>query len=78
MVGGVAITGGSGSVCGAALGALLLTTISSALPALEVNSFWLHAINGVLLLLAISADRIVALRVTTALRKRNARHGNDS
>ena len=33
------------------------------------------AINGILLILAIAVDRIVALRVASALKKRNARHG---
>ncbi|MGV9643734.1 ABC transporter permease [Streptomyces sp. NPDC003333] len=75
VVGGVVFTGGSGSVHGAALGALLLTTINSVLPALGVSSVWVLAVNGVLLLLAIAVDRIVALRVATALKKRNARHG---
>ncbi|MCO5967479.1 ABC transporter permease [Actinoallomurus soli] len=75
VVGGVAIVGGLGSVYGAALGALLLTTIGSVLVVLKVNSFWQDAIAGALLLLAISVDRLLALRVTRALRKRNARHG---
>ncbi|MEU8134181.1 ABC transporter permease [Streptodolium elevatio] len=75
VVGGVAITGGIGTVWGAALGALLLTTIGSALVVLKVDSFWQKAINGALLLAAISIDRIVQVRVTRALRKRNARHG---
>ncbi|CAM5611995.1 MULTISPECIES: ABC transporter permease [Streptomyces] len=75
VVGGVVFTGGSGSVYGAALGALLLTSINSVLPALGVSSVWVLAINGVLLILAIAVDRIVALRVATALKKRNARHG---
>ncbi|MFC5170439.1 ABC transporter permease [Streptomyces mutomycini] len=74
VVGGVAITGGTGTVWGAALGALLLTTIGSVLVVLKVDSFWQGAITGALLLLAISVDRIVNLRVTAALRKRNARH----
>ncbi|MDF6021081.1 ABC transporter permease [Streptomyces sp. JH34] len=74
VVGGVAITGGTGSVWGAALGALLLTTIGSVLVVLKVDSFWQGAITGALLLLAISVDRIVNLRMTAALRKRNARH----
>jgi rhamnose transport system permease protein len=73
VVGGVVFTGGSGSVYGAALGALLLTSINSMLPALGVSSVWVLAINGVLLLLAIAVDRIVALRVATALKKRSAR-----
>jgi rhamnose transport system permease protein len=44
------------------------------LPALGVSSVWVLAINGVLLVLAIAVDRIVALRVASALKKRNARH----
>ncbi|MFC7814988.1 MULTISPECIES: ABC transporter permease [unclassified Streptomyces] len=75
VVGGVVFTGGSGSVYGAALGALLLTSVNSVLPALGVSSVWVLAINGILLVLAIAADRIVALRVADALKKRNARHG---
>ncbi|MFI9802909.1 ABC transporter permease [Streptomyces sp. NPDC052301] len=73
VVGGVAFTGGSGSVYGAALGALLLTSVNSVLPALGVSSVWVLAINGVLLLLAVAVDRIVALRVAAALKKKSAR-----
>ncbi|PGH51714.1 ABC transporter permease [Streptomyces sp. Ru87] len=76
VVGGVAITGGTGTVWGAALGALLLTTIGSALAVLKIDAFWQGAITGALLLAAISADRIVNLRVTRALRKRSSRHGH--
>ncbi|GAA4589903.1 ABC transporter permease [Planotetraspora phitsanulokensis] len=76
VVGGVAITGGVGTVYGAALGALLLTTITSALVVLKVNPFWQQAITGALLLLAISVDRVLALRVARILRRRNARHGS--
>ncbi|MCL6289202.1 ABC transporter permease [Streptomyces sp. ATCC51928] len=75
VVGGVVFTGGSGTVYGAALGALLLTSVNSVLPALGVSSVWVLAINGFLLILAIAVDRIVALRVASALKKRNARNG---
>jgi rhamnose transport system permease protein len=75
VVGGVAIVGGVGTVYGAALGALLLTTIGSALVVLKVSSFWQQAITGALLLLAITVDRVLALRVARLLRRRNARHG---
>ena len=46
VVGGVAIFGGSGSVVGAALGALLLNTITPALYVLGISSFWDQAIAG--------------------------------
>ncbi|GIH20405.1 ABC transporter permease [Rugosimonospora africana] len=75
VVGGVAFTGGSGSVYGAALGAVLLTTINSVLPGLGVNSSWEQAIDGFLLLAAIAVDRLVAVRVANVLRRRNVRHG---
>lgn len=76
VVGGVAIVGGVGTVYGAALGALLLTTIGSVLVVLKVNSFWQDALTGLLLLLAISVDRLLALRMTRILRKRSAHHGS--
>ena len=47
VVGGVAVFGGSGTVWGAALGALLLTVIGSALAVLDINQFWQQAIVGV-------------------------------
>ncbi|KAK1826656.1 hypothetical protein QBC39DRAFT_334832 [Podospora conica] len=62
VVGRVAIFGGSGSVVGAALGALLLTTITSALTAVRVDKFWQQAIVGVLILTAIIVDRVASLR----------------
>ncbi len=74
VVGGVAIFGGSGSVYGAALGALLLACIKSALVILKVNQFWEQAIDGALLLVAIGLDRLLALRVAALLRKRSGRH----
>ncbi|MGI5152669.1 ABC transporter permease [Plantactinospora sp. CA-294935] len=73
VVGGVAIFGGSGSVYGAALGAVLLSTIGSALPVLKVNPFWQQAVVGALILAAIGLDRALAARVAHRLRGRKAR-----
>jgi rhamnose transport system permease protein len=67
VVGGVAIFGGSGTVVGAALGAVLLNTINQALVASRVSAFWNQAIAGALLLAAIAFDRWLALRVTKTL-----------
>ncbi len=73
VVGGVAIFGGTGSVYGAALGALLLGTITSSLIVLRVEAFWQQAAIGALLLLAIAFDRLLAVRIEAALRRRSAR-----
>jgi rhamnose transport system permease protein len=73
VVGGVAIFGGSGSVYGAALGAVLLTTIGAALPVLGINPFWQQAAVGALILAAIGLDRALAVRVARSLRGRHSR-----
>jgi rhamnose transport system permease protein len=75
VVGGVAIFGGSGTVTGAAIGALLLNTINSALYVLGISQFWDQAIAGFLLLLAISLDRAISLRLAAALRAGTTRAG---
>jgi rhamnose transport system permease protein len=71
VVGGVAIFGGSGTVVGAALGALLLNTINDALYVLGISSFWDQAIAGLLLITAIALDRAITLQLTAALRRRS-------
>jgi rhamnose transport system permease protein len=73
VVGGVAIFGGSGTVWGAALGAVLLTTITSSLATLRINPFWQQAVVGALILAAIGLDRALAVRVAARLRERKAR-----
>ncbi|MEJ1922156.1 ABC transporter permease [Microbacterium sp. KHB019] len=73
VVGGVAIFGGSGSVAGAAIGAVLLTTITSALTALRVDKFWQQAVVGILIIAAILVDRIASVRTARKLRLTEAR-----
>jgi rhamnose transport system permease protein len=68
VVGGVAITGGSGTVGGAALGALLLGVFNSALVVLRVPPFWQQAFQGTMLLVAISLDAYLAHRLAIRLR----------
>lgn len=62
VIGGVAIVGGSGTVWGAAAGALLLTTINAALPIMGVDSLWQSAVVGALIIGAIILDRVLARR----------------
>jgi rhamnose transport system permease protein len=62
VIGGVAIAGGVGTAVGALIGAVLLQTITFALGALGVSQFWQQAVAGALLVLAITFDRVVAVR----------------
>jgi rhamnose transport system permease protein len=56
VVGGVNIFGGSGTVVGAGLGALFLAFISNSLILLRLSQFWLQAIYGIVILLAVMLD----------------------
>lgn len=62
VIGGVAIFGGSGTVWGAAIGAVLLVTINRALPILGIPDFWQRAVVGALIIGAIVLDRVLAAR----------------
>ncbi|MFM9919538.1 ABC transporter permease [Lacisediminihabitans sp. H27-G8] len=67
VIGGVAIFGGSGTVYGAAIGAVLLLTINRALPILGIQDFWQQAVVGALIIGAIVLDRLLALRLLRKL-----------
>ena len=66
VVGGVAIFGGSGTVVGAALGALFLGLISNALNILHLSQFWLQAIYGAVILIAVALDAAILRRLARA------------
>lgn len=63
VLGGVAVSGGSGRLPGVLLGALLIGVINNALPMLKVSSFWKMTIQGLMILTAILSN--VALRRMT-------------
>lgn len=67
VIGGVAIFGGSGTVWGAAIGAMLLLTINRALPIVGIPDFWQQAVVGVLIIGAIVLDRVLSLRTRRRL-----------
>ncbi len=69
VVGGVAIVGGVGTAAGAAIGAMLLTTITGSLTTIGVDKFWQQAVVGVLILASILIDRLATLRRASQLRK---------
>lgn len=65
VVGGVTIAGGSGSVWGAFLGAILLQSITRTIGAFGIPQFWQQAFNGALIILAIAFDKYLNSRVKT-------------
>ncbi len=65
VVGGASITGGRGSLTGTLLGVILLGAIGPALIYLGVSAYWERAIQGAIILAAVTID---------ALRERGVRH----
>jgi rhamnose transport system permease protein len=63
VVGGVNIFGGSGTVSGAMLGAVMIGTLEQSLFRLQISEFWRDAILGVLILLAVASDAVILQRL---------------
>jgi rhamnose transport system permease protein len=73
VVGGVNIFGGSGEILGAMLGAIVLGTIDNALSFLRVSQFWLQAIDGAAILIAVTLDAFITRGVQRLLITRRLR-----
>lgn len=69
VVGGVSILGGSGTVIGAMLGAILIRVISSGMIFVNVSAYWLQAVQGVLILLTVLADIVRRRRQAASIGK---------
>ncbi|MGO9262986.1 MAG: ABC transporter permease [Bryobacteraceae bacterium] len=57
IVGGVAVTGGQGTLAGALAGVILLGMIGPALTFLGISAYWERAIQGAIILAAVALDR---------------------
>jgi len=62
IIGGTALTGGSGSVLGALLGALIIALISNGLALLRVDPSWATAVTGIVIIVAVTLDYIIKRR----------------
>lgn len=56
VVGGVSILGGTGTVIGSTLAAILFAAIGSSLIFINVSAYWLRAVQGLLILITVLAD----------------------
>jgi rhamnose transport system permease protein len=66
VVGGAAVTGGSGTITGTLLGVTLLGMVEPALTFLGVSPYWERALQGLIILAAVGLD---AWRRHPAMRK---------
>jgi rhamnose transport system permease protein len=64
VVGGVSTAGGSGTMIGAVLGAVMINLLQqSLLRWLRISDFWVDALLGVLILLAVATDAVILNRL---------------
>jgi AI-2 transport system permease protein len=69
VLGGVSLVGGIGTVVGAALGAIILTSINSALVYMKVPAFWNDTISGSLLIIIVVIDALLAFNASKKAKK---------
>ena len=62
IIGGTALTGGSGSVLGAILGALIIALIQNGLALLAVPPAWSTAVTGIVIIVAVTLDYLIKRR----------------
>jgi ribose transport system permease protein len=62
IIGGTALTGGSGSVLGAVLGALIIALIQNGLALLAVPPAWSVAVTGIVIIVAVTLDYLIKRR----------------
>jgi len=65
VVGGTAISGGRGSLLGTLLGVILLGSLGPALTFLGTQAYWDRALQGLIILIAVTADAL-GVRVRSA------------
>ena len=58
VIGGIALIGGQGRILGAALGVLLLGTLTNVLTLAGVSTFWISAVYGTVILIALLVGRV--------------------
>ncbi len=69
VIGGVSVTGGSGTVIGAGLGALVLATIDNGLVLLRIPEFWRMFIQGSAIVAAAAVDVFIGARIRKSLQR---------
>jgi rhamnose transport system permease protein len=70
VIGGVNVFGGSGTILGAVLGAVLVGTIQDGFTLLRISEFWKIFFNGTAIVVAVTIDAVITQRLAEVLRRR--------
>lgn len=72
VVGGISLFGGTGSVLGAMIGALLIAVVSNGMNVLNVQSYWQSLVIGLIILAGVSFDTLRRYRSGKPILRRPA------
>src|SRR5207253_9616867 len=70
VIGGVNVFGGSGTVLGAVLGAILVATINNGFTLMKISEFWKIFFEGTAIVAAVTIDALITQRLQELLRRR--------
>ena len=62
VIGGTSLSGGRGSILGTVLGCLIIGVLNNGLFLLDVSPFWQQVVKGIVILIAVAADKMGAPR----------------
>lgn len=62
LIGGCSLSGGTGSFFGSYLGILFLTIVDNGVNLLNVSSYWVQSLQGVIILAAVMGDTLPRYR----------------
>ena len=65
VLGGVSIKGGEGKISGVIVGVIIMGVLANGMIMMNVNAFWQWVVRGIVLLLAVSYDRLMLRRRNT-------------
>lgn len=74
VVGGVSLFGGTGSIIGAMIGAMLIAAISNLMNVMNVSAYWQPLVIGLIILFGVTFDTLRSTKKLTIpwLKKRNS------
>jgi AI-2 transport system permease protein len=70
VLGGISLTGGVGTVIGAAIGSVIMSSISRVLVFLQFSSDYDNTITGILLIVIVVADSLIQRRLAERARRK--------
>lgn len=59
VLGGVSISGGEGGILNVVVGVLLMSTLANGMVLIDISEFWQKVVKGIVLILAVSLDKMV-------------------